>query len=356
MNTVVTHFFAILLLALAVTTDIPRGGEIPSRRIIVSFMDGSSSSPLSVTLPYPFFLDSQFTLTPCPKGDGKIFQLVAYKALTHVWPEDVIDERFRWNVDKMPPWKDLVGLTHQISSQFSVKDMQNGPPFDDGDLTCIRFKLDEIFEHVAKKGHECFQMRILEPYCGCGDCKKGEICEGSTHWLFRAHPPVRISPQGTPILALTAFNLRLAEHLQKKGKLDRRQTAQKCAQVFGPLAALKTIQLCPSFEEGQLLRFILQVNSNKMQPLPWQKENVPLTLEGETSPWLATFVRPLYRDAKYDQGVFYPDIVDVQRCAKCKQDASYDVQICGRCKTTTYCSKECQRADATKHKSSCSKA
>nr|CAH0104995.1 unnamed protein product [Daphnia galeata] len=46
-------------------------------------------------------------------------------------------------------------------------------------------------------------------------------------------------------------------------------------------------------DSTSLLRYVFRLNSTKMKPSSWQEENLPL---GKCSPYLATFLSPLYLD------------------------------------------------------------
>jgi hypothetical protein len=60
-----------------------------------------------------------------------------------------------------------------------------------------------------------------------------------------------------------------------------------------------------SMELLKLLRFVLRSNSTKIKPTTWQKNHLPLE---ENSPWLATFISPLYLDAPLDKKKVKPNL------------------------------------------------
>ena len=274
-----------------------------------------------------------------------------FKTIFDLWPGDIIPERYRWNVDQLEPWTDKTGLGAHICAQISNDNALFKCRKARDDLTCLRFHVVwKIFDYVTRHGHLNFKLNVENSTCTCSSC-----CNGP-HWYIRVHPPVRISPEGTPILLMSALDRQgLGEQLQTfqdKDELhDSRLEALNCSErIFGSLTGFTTIFLCSGVVH--LFRYMLLLNSNKIRPSAWQKENLPL---GNGSPWMATFLRPLYADGVADQKKFLPDLVDSNCCAKCKKSAN-NLQVCGRCKVASYCSKECQRHDWTKHKWSCTNA
>jgi hypothetical protein len=119
-------------------------------------------------------------------------------------------------------------------------------------------------------------------------------------------------------------------------------------EIFNKLSTLNP-------EEEKLLRYILRLNSTKIIPTTWQKKNLPL---GENSPWLATFISPLYDDHPNDQASFdaWQKTRGVNQkeksCESCKK-ISENLKRCSRCRTVVYCSVECQRGHWALHKTAC---
>ncbi len=165
-------------------------------------------------------------------------------------------------------------------------------------------------------------------------------------WYIRAHPPVRMSPRGTPFLLLSAVDHHKTRQLTAEGKLDQRRSIEEFHRIFSPTESegIVTIHLYTA-EEVRIIRYILQLNSTKMQPSSWQKKNLPLK---EPSPWLATFIRPLYRDGQINEN----DVIPRSACRNCLKPV-INLKRCSACKTVSYCSVECQRADWPSHKPSC---
>jgi hypothetical protein len=162
---------------------------------------------------------------------------------------------------------------------------------------------------------------------------------------------------GSPLLILSAVDHRLAENLTKQGKLNKNDDFNDYVRIYAQPSngsQNRTIFTFTSVEE-QLLRYILRLNSTQIVPTTWQKKNLP---QGENSPWLATFISPLYDDHPMDQASL--DACQKteginpkgKSCASCRK-ISENLKRCSRCRTVVYCSVECQRGHWTLHKTVC---
>jgi hypothetical protein len=177
-----------------------------------------------------------------------------------------------------------------------------------------------------------------------------------------------MSPVGSPILLLSAIDHRLAKNLASQGKLDMHESSDGCDDFIRIFESPKlkknaagrslTIRTFSS-EEEQLLRYVLRLNSTKIIPSTWQQNNLPL---GEYSPWLATFVSPLYNDCPMNQTLLDGWKMAKEKkknnqtcCAACKK-ISEKLKRCSRCQVVFYCSVECQHAHWTQHKHVCNKS
>ena len=302
-----------------------------THRISVS-LDGVE--PVNITLPYPVFVPSVNPIALPRKGG--VIEVVLKKALYDLWPDNIIDDRLRWNAEKLLPLTDMDTLIAHLCCQYCL-----GRKPEADMMTKVRHIIRGIFERVIGTGHERFQLKI----------------EGSTDspdWFIRAHPPVRMSPHdGSPILLLSALDHHLQERLQGEGKWDIGRAKKSFHRIFGHVPAEEKVVIpIESTEMAQILRYILRLNSTKVRPTSWQNENLP---RGKSpSPWLATFVRPLYLDAVDGMTPTSTSsaVIEIDYCAKCKKKGG-DLKLCGKCKAVSYCSFECRRADSSKHKSSC---
>ena len=208
-------------------------------------------------------------------------------------------------------------------------------------MTKVREIIRRIFDCAVEHGHERFQLKFEES-------------PNTPDWFIRAHPPVRTSPSGTPILLLSALDHHLQERLHSKGKLDIDRSKKHFHRIYGHVPEEEKVVIpIESAEVAKMLRYVLRLNSTKIRPSSWQTENLP---QGKSpSPWLATFVRPLYQDCVLDLHPSFASSpsIEVYRCAKCGKTEG-NLTPCGKCKAVLYCSFDCRRADSAKHKPSCS--
>ena len=296
-----------------------------SHRITVS-LDGVK--PLTITLPYPILMDNlKATLR---RKDG-VVDVVAVKAQNDLWPEDVIRDQFKWDTANLESWTDMKAIDIHLTSQFGP----DGPASRESSaLTGIRLLLSSIFTLAIKEKKLLFELRSKGP-------------EETKEWLVRVHLPVRTSPRGAPVLLLTALDQRQIARLERESKWNKQQGEKDHKRIFCSRDLPEKFEVVElqSAEEVELFRHILRLNSTKIEPTTWQKKNLP---QGGDSPWLATFIRPLYLDK-----LFYYNQKPAGTCRKCNRK-DVPMKKCSRCKTASYCSVECQRADWPLHKLSCS--
>ena len=176
-------------------------------------------------------------------------------------------------------------------------------------------------------------------------------------FFIRAHPPILSSPFNGPMILLSVLDCRLSEKLVKKGHLKEKKAKEDFERIFHTRNKMATPMILRTNTEDStsLLRYVFRLNSTKMKPSSWQEENLPL---GKCSPYLATFLSPLYLDhfPKFPaKGLDSSDQGSEQfSCAGCGKKSSIAMKRCSRCKTMTYCSTECQKTDWKKHKLVCS--
>lgn len=118
-----------------------------------------------------------------------------------------------------------------------------------------------------------------------------------------------------------------------------------------------------------LLRYLLRLNSTKVEPDPWKLTNLPLG--EERSPWMASFISPLYSERILDCCKLFTPVRPVpvfekmqqqqpnsisyaasRHCAACfKEDVG--LKKCSKCISILYCSADCQREHWNTHKPTC---
>ena len=123
-----------------------------------------------------------------------------------------------------------------------------------------------------------------------------------------------------------------------------------------------------------MLRYALRVNSTKVKPTVWQMENLPQS--SEDSPWMATYVSPLYSVFSNSGCFSMKELVNAARssepnrpshrslslsafnkdywpcCAQCFVKC-VDLKRCKRCHHVSYCSVNCQKNHWLTHKVVC---
>nr|CAH0102531.1 unnamed protein product [Daphnia galeata] len=147
------------------------------------------------------------------------------------------------------------------------------------------------------------------------------------------------------------------------GHLNAKEASEYLHRVFVKKNS-KPMIVHTTDEGTKLLRYVLRLNSTKMKPSSWQENNLSL---GKYSPFLATYISPLYQEKFYhcdekeddatsktsDAGLNEASATrDSQpnTCAVCGKQSRDKFKRCSRCKITEYCTVECQRADWRKHK------
>ena len=196
------------------------------------------------------------------------------------------------------------------------------------------------------------------------------ICLSDDPVLYlRIQPIVRFSSFGAPLLIVSAMDYQLALLLMAKGTLDAEQYQLDNHRLFTegvsrPVCTIRT----SSVQEINLFRYVLRVNSTRMRRSVWQSKNLP---RGENSPWLATFLSPLYTEtidfycSKIDEinrsmpfRITFNDILFIKFCSLTSCSACFVKKVklnkCSCCKTVAYCSTSCQKVHWPKHKLVCS--
>ena len=258
-----------------------------SHRITVSL---DRMKPFTISLPHPILPES---IKASLKRKEGVVEVVASKALPNdLWPEDVVGEQYRWNADNLEQWSEDALLPGHFEPHLPP-DLPDSRKLvlrivKKDALTSVRYFVVFLFRQVTRQGRLNFKVLL-----------NGKDTPEDVQFYLRAHPPVRISPRGTPILLFSVEDQQLALRLVDDDILDVDEVNDAAIKVFedndpsGITRKKRCVIYSHSFdtiEEINLLRTILRLNSTKIQPTSWQKKNVPLS---EPTAWLATFLRPL---------------------------------------------------------------
>ena len=327
--------------------------------IILSLTQPNNIKPLPLSFPYPILVDD---IRAVLHRKDHYVELVLKKAMWEPWPCEyrpadscVLDNVF--DPAQLKPWKEEQSqssfsnpnwnsLNIHLKVQFNFRELENPSLIEKSPLNCARDIVTALFSDSSC----CVRIQ--------------RINASTPDWYLRVHRPVVTTPIGSPALLISAFDFRLAEKLTESGKWNKKQYAENFSRVFPNYDPEKrmTIEI-ETAEQSQLLRFILRLNSTKIRPSIWQEKNVTL---GNDSPWMATFISPLYIDCPLNEieyncvstsgKVSASEIAanDNSCCRACKK-VSKNLKRCSRCRVAVYCSVECQRHHWAEHKTTCKK-
>ena len=324
-------------------------------------------APLVLQVPWPFLPEAvKISLhKKNKKKSEKCICLNLKKSLNDPFPSDFVG-RSKWDLNLLKPWKEIEGhgtLMKHVEAQFS----------------CQHFSMEKFF----------FKSSTSSPLDEVREILRA-IFYGNffnSFYLFSIHhldepvfypkvqPIVRFSPHSAPLLITSVNDHQLAQQLMANGALDLQQYQADFHRIFteGVSRQVCTIN-ASSTEELELLRYSFRVNSTKMRRSVWQSKNLP---REENSPWMATFVAPLYSEKTtsdcnkiyqemrsspvYDEipQNMIPELsVDYARfsysvmCAECLVK-NIKLSKCSRCKVISYCSSSCQKTNWIIHKRHC---
>ena len=317
-----------------------------SHRIVIS-LDGADQ--FTITLPCPVLSNSINAEVRLKEGFVDI--AVRKAPCNYLWPEDVLAEQFRWRPDSFSPWEDLNALTNihlrdNIPSplEFTPKDIAadktDMPQWNPDTLSQVREIIRTIFFQATQMSQLRFQLQMKT-----SSTKRNN--DAKVFCYIRAHPPVRVSSRGSPVLFLSVAD--------PQNKSEFRRVFPDAGTNASDSSIL--VILATSSEVAFLFLQILHLNSAKIQPTPWQKTNLPLVGE-PGSAWTATFIRLLYVDGMLHHPLSLPVSSPGTKksfCARCHTFVD-NLKFCSRCKAEKYCSTDCQRSHWKTHKSSCIEA
>ena len=80
---------------------------------------------VNITLPFPVLLPSSTLFPVVLPRKGGIVEVVLEKALYDLWPEDLIEDRWRWNAEKLATWTEEIALNLHLKFQFFEDHIEN---------------------------------------------------------------------------------------------------------------------------------------------------------------------------------------------------------------------------------------
>ena len=262
--------------------------------VTVSLSQPSNMEPLTLSFSHPILAND---IRSTFHRKGRYIELVLTKAILEPWPcEFQADVSSRWMANRLKPWiekkiarpandPNLNSLEIHLNSQFNYFHIIYPSLMERTHLNVVRDVVRALFLNPSP----CIRIIYKDSPCDNPD------------WYLRVHQPVLTSPLGGPRLLLSALDNRLVQILKREGKWDKRKASKDFANIFPDYSdeRLMTIEI-ETAEQMNLWRYILRLNSTRILPSALQKKKVPL---GENSPWLATFISPLYLDCPLNQKV-----------------------------------------------------
>ena len=320
----------------------------------LSLSQPKNITPLTLSFPHPILVDG---INATVNRKARSIKLVLKKALWEPWPHEFQLDHFKMNSDCLKPWQKgfKLLLDHLVGTVVKTSD----PPSHSLALIQVREMVVSLFVDFAKRTPN--NQEFIRIY------RRG-VSE-SPEWYIRIHFPYRITPLGAPLLILSVLDKRMAESLILQGKLEKSRADADLLRIWElprrKINCNPLILVIGTLEEARVFRLVLRLNSIKMTPTAWQRKNLPL---GDNSPWLATFVSPLYQDHPIHPEYILSNVSATAkdfcagkkvnepfRCAACLTIVPEGLKQCARCRNIFYCNVECQRRDWPSHKSSCVK-
>jgi len=293
------------------------------------------------------------------KKGKSVIKLSLKKSTTNPFPKEY-GGRSKWDPDRLLRWKEMDGkgtIQEHVEAQFSCQDRSY-------EKRCLkpatRTPLQEVREIIRAiyLGH-CNNSFFLFSI-------QDELNSNKPIFDLRVQLPMRFTPQGSPFLSISVLDYQLIEQLKKEGNFDAQRHQENYHRVFteGVSREVCTIRTS-SVEEVGYLRYVLRWNSTRMRRGAWQSKNLP---RGDDSPWMATFITPLYGEAMCrcsemeaclphifaNPGMLGEEFVQ-EPCICCANCAVKKINLnrCGGCKNVFYCSVRCQKNDWLSHKYGC---
>ncbi len=332
--------------------------------ITVALAKPEGVKPLTLRFPYPFLVDC-IGATLCRAK--RFIQVVLKKALNEPWPCLFIEQP-KWKVDHLDLWTEprpeesvtefmlRVGQTAEMESlhQSYVSELIPSTYRPPSPIADVRGMMASFFSFAGCMNYEYFAV-----------WKQNDPTRKAA-WHIRAHLPIKVTPSGDPMILISAVDHCLSEKLIDEGLLDAEEAKEQFRRIFDHERKKKFIPMPYETEEGlDWLRYVIRLNSTKMEPSSWQKKNLVLD---NNSPYLASYFAPLYMDNPMSEN--YEEFEDqgseiegmkkllgkppllINKCAYCEKE-SLKLKRCTKCKYVYYCNSDCQRADWKNHKSIC---
>jgi hypothetical protein len=297
-----------------------------------------------IQVPWPFVTEDKDFCEIYQQMENNMYSVmvVLQKCLHNPWPVD--DQApYKWHMGGLQQWSEkYMGESSIVNHLVAQCDEPRNENFRDDKIPSS--PLEEVRRIVAKIIHDRLYLRkVLFSIVDFRNPSKVPSL------YLRAHLPLLRSPLDSPLCLVSAVDTDVAYHLIEEGHLTKYQFRQVSERIFGFSPDWNPLYY-HSDEGLSLFRYTLRLNSTRMEPTGWQTKYFP---QHEYSPWLATFISPLY--AEYLTQLTESSKVSStpkNSCANCFL-LKDEMKQCSRCKLVVYCGINCQKADWSKHKLLC---
>jgi hypothetical protein len=223
-----------------------------------------------MTFPVPILVDGiRVTL----HRKDHFINLVLKKAVLEPWPHEFQAEHTKWDADRLKLWEEkqvmlendasgisrpslasscMNNLMMHLVCQFKFSQVQTPSLMEKSPLNLVRCIIRDIFQRfTSRKATPTNFVRIY---------LKGTSAE-NPDWYLRLHKPIRISPQGSPMLMISAFDTDLAKNPESRENSSKLK-GNNFSRVFPVLKPEETMTVEMESAGGlQLLRHVLRLNS-----------------------------------------------------------------------------------------------
>ena len=272
-----------------------------------------SVEQLTVRVPWPFFFFEEWGFSFSKKKKKWIVHINFCKSLTDAWPSEY-GGRSKWDIDRLKPWANLVSngsLQMHIDAQFDCdyvtlrnwystywNNMLSSETF---------FKFEEKLFAPCKTLSQTHRVREMIGAIFSSHCDNSfylfaifyddvEENPNDSILYLRVHPPVKFSPQGSPLLLMSVVDLELTKQLIEDGELVAEDFESDFHRVITERVSREVCNIHSRFVDGDSFQYVLRVNSTKMRRNTWQSKNLP-----RNGPFMATFISPLYVESISNQ-------------------------------------------------------
>ena len=226
------------------------------------------STPLKLTIPHPVRDEDIWIVSEA----RNVFKVALKKSVQEPWPCETQSDKTKWDSESLEIWEDVPhgsnSLRSHLDSQFELYHLEYYPSLE------RKFPLFGIRDHTREM---FYNPNLIF-----------SKIEHSPLDVLRVvvHQPIVTSPTGSPLLFVSVHDPKMQKFLASKGKLDASHHDSVYNRIYANIQNSNKayVNMLATQDEILLWRYIFRVNSTKLQPIAWQKSNIPL---GVNSPWFS---------------------------------------------------------------------